>query len=76
MRLEKLTCRGRISFNGAAPMMERKTRTAVTWVSAAVSFNGAAPMMERKTTRRAIAQSESRRELQWGRSDDGAENET
>ena len=37
-------------------------------------FNGAAPMMERKTERRVIDSSEATDRLQWGRSDDGAEN--
>ena len=38
-------------FNGAAPMMERKTASAVIVESLHRRFNGAAPMMERKTAR-------------------------
>ena len=60
-------------FNGAAPMMERKTRTPAVAGDRPTSLNGAAPMMERKTSGvGSIAASACT--LQWGRSDDGAEN--
>ena len=40
------------SFNGAAPMMERKTPAEGSGRDAVRRFNGAAPMMERKTDER------------------------
>ena len=39
-----------------------------------IGFNGAAPMMERKTCRSLASSSRAASTLQWGRSDDGAEN--
>ena len=64
---------GSSGFNGAAPMMERKTGRRPGRDDAGEGFNGAAPMMERKTPT-SPAGSASASRLQWGRSDDGAEN--
>ena len=60
-------------FNGAAPMMERKTYAECRDQPRFAGFNGAAPMMERKTNLAGTAVGTTPL-LQWGRSDDGAEN--
>ena len=60
------------SFNGAAAMMLRKTLGAIQARRCPRCFNGAAAMMLRKTGRRIIKRS-STSPLQWGRSDDAAE---
>ncbi len=65
---------GRDSFNGAAPMTERKTSDCRTLRESACCFNGAAPMTERKTIAAPYC-GPPPNELQWGRSDDGAEDE-
>ena len=54
-------------------MMERKTGAAGSSGEQAPGFNGAAPMMERKTEGW-IDGARGWTALQWGRSDDGAEN--
>ena len=55
--------------------MERKTSPAVRRRSIGRScFNGAAPMMERKTPVSTRSRLRRQTALQWGRSDDGAEN--
>ena len=60
------------SFNGAAPMKERKLRSSPRSRGRCRSFNGAAPMKERKHVRLSFIEL-PHNPLQWGRSDEGAE---